>query len=535
MKKPLSNYPFKMLLSLFALALMSFLPLNFTSNVVLMEEICDNGIDDDNDDLIDLNDPDCPCEKVEAISLIPNPSFEDINCCPSDHSQLGCADIWIQASEPTTDLIHKCDWMGWSQFPPPLPFPDGEGIMGFRDGRIRDGVLEANWKEYAGACLINPLEANQSYRIEFYLGFVNSERSPPINITIFGTTSCDNLPFGIGNENLGCPTNGPGWVNLGNTLVSGGTGDKWIRTAIELRPEEKITAIAIGPECRQIQSDVNLYYFFDSFFLANFNLFDLRISEVSHPCQADFSLEVAQNGFFSYQWFKGGIALLGETEPQLSQMYGEGAYAVRIEEGNSCRLSAEYSFAVPTFTSVASRTICNEDEYSFGNQLLSEEGVYTDTFKSTDNCDSTVTLNLKVLGLLADTIQARIFEGNTYEINNQKLTQEGEHLITLTSPNGCDSLIFLQLQHHKILIPSAFSPNGDGINDVFAITIENDFVEDVELRVFDRWGNEIFKGLEWDGQYYFRFVDIGAYVYLARVRMKDGAEQQFSGWLTVLK
>lgn len=509
--------------------------MNFTPNTILMEEICDNGIDDDNDDLIDLNDPDCPCEIVEAVSLIPNPSFENINCCPNDHSQLGCADVWIQASEPTTDLLHTCDWMGWSQFPPPLPFPDGEGVMGFRDGRVRDGVLEPNWKEYAGACLTNPLEANQSYQIEFYLGFVNNERSPPINITIFGTTDCDNLPFGVGDEDLGCPTNGLGWVNLGDTLVSGGAGDKWVRTAIELRPEDDITAIAIGPECRQIQSDVNLYYFFDSFFLANFDLFDLRISEVSHPCQADFSLEVVQNGNFSYQWFKDGIALLGETEPELIQMYGEGAYQVRIEDGNSCRLSAEYAFTIPTFTTTASRTICNEDVYDFGNQALREEGTYTNTFKSIDNCDSTVTLNLKVLGLAADTVQARIFEGSIYEVEDQKLSQEGNHFLTLTSEQGCDSLLLLQLQYHKILIPTAFSPNGDGINDVFGVTTESEFIRDVELSIFDRWGNKIFKGEKWDGRYDFRFVDIGAYVYLVEIRMEDGSEKQLSGWLTVVQ
>ncbi|MFK7905312.1 MAG: hypothetical protein AB8B69_09320, partial [Chitinophagales bacterium] len=326
MKTALFNYSFKTFLSLFALGLMSFLPLNFTSNMVLMEEICDNGIDDDNDDLIDLNDPDCPCELTELISFIPNPSFEDLECCPSSHSQLICASTWVEVSELTTDLIHTCDWTGWPTFPPPFPFPDGEGIIGFRDGRVRDGQLEANWKEYAGACLTNTLEAGLTYRIEFDLGFVNEERSPPINITLFGTKDCENLPFGNGNPDFGCPTKGVDWVNLGDTLVSGDAGNRWIRTFIEVTPNEDITAIVIGPECQQIQSDVNLFYFLDNLLLEESSLFDLRISEVSHPCKADFVLKVATNAAFSYQWFKEGIAIQGETEPQLSQMYGEGVY-----------------------------------------------------------------------------------------------------------------------------------------------------------------------------------------------------------------
>ena len=47
--------------------------------LALSQEICDNGIDDDGDGLIDLNDPDCECNGFgtpQTIpSLIPNPSF----------------------------------------------------------------------------------------------------------------------------------------------------------------------------------------------------------------------------------------------------------------------------------------------------------------------------------------------------------------------------------------------------------------------------------------------------------------------------
>jgi len=85
-----------------------FLPLSTWGQI----EICDNGIDDDFDNLIDLNDDDCICEVIEPISVIPNPSFEEMNCCPDNRSQLNCASLWIQASEPTTDFIHTCDWMG---------------------------------------------------------------------------------------------------------------------------------------------------------------------------------------------------------------------------------------------------------------------------------------------------------------------------------------------------------------------------------------------------------------------------------------
>ena len=119
-----------------------------------IEEICDNALDDDQDGLIDLNDPDCDCPVVEPVSLIPNPSFEDKTCCPNDRSQLNCAETWIQASEPTTDYLHTCGWMGWDGLPVPMPLPDGQAVVGFRDGRARMGEPDPEWKEYVGACFI---------------------------------------------------------------------------------------------------------------------------------------------------------------------------------------------------------------------------------------------------------------------------------------------------------------------------------------------------------------------------------------------
>lgn len=75
-----------------------------------MEEICNNAIDDDSDGLIDLNDPDCSCEIADLASIIPNPSFENQNCCPDDHSQMNCAADWIQPSFGTSDYMHHCGY-----------------------------------------------------------------------------------------------------------------------------------------------------------------------------------------------------------------------------------------------------------------------------------------------------------------------------------------------------------------------------------------------------------------------------------------
>lgn len=518
------------------LLLLSDSTLNGLRSNTVMSEICDNALDDDQDGLIDLNDPECACEILELVSLIPNPSFEDLRCCPDSRSQLDCAEGWIQASEPTTDLIHNCGWGGWPEFPPPKPFPDGDGIMGFRDGRVRgDNPPDLNWKEYAGACLLSPLKAGNIYRFEFDLGFVSSIQSPPINISFFGTTDCENLPFGLGNEDLGCPTNGPDWVRLASKLVYGGLGNGWEKVLLEVQPEEDIYAIAIGPDCPPVVNSVSTYYFFDNLLLPDFRVFELKIRSINHPCANDFTLEVGDNPQFAYQWYKDGIALLGETEALLSQIYGDGDYQVRVEDGTSCRLSTTYQYQEPIITQTANVTICQENFLPFGDRMLNEPGAYLDTLKSADNCDSIVSLNLKVLGKLADTVQVKIFEGEAYNIDRFRFKREGDYLITLNSALGCDSLVLIQLEYFPIFIPSAFSPNGDGVNDRFTVLSENGLIESTNFIIYDRWGAKVYEGADWDGQMKGELLRPGVFVYVLNVTMNDGVERQFSGSVTLVR
>ena len=505
-------------------------------------EICDNAIDDDTDGLTDLHDPDCDCTIIEPKSLIPNPSFEDMNCCPSNRSQLDCADVWIQASEPTTDYIHTCDWLGWENFPAPRPFPDGEGIMGFRDGRVIQANPEYNWKEYAGACLLGPLKANEKYRFEFYVGFVDFLSSPAINISFFGSTDCMNLPFGVGDDAFGCPTNGSGWVRLGSRFVSGDGGPSWRKTAINVTPREDIHAIAIGPDCPPTNSSVSTYYFFDNLVLADLRSFEFQIQEVGHPCSESFTLEIPFEDGLTYQWYLNGIALLDEVDHQLSESYGEGSYQVRFSDGSTCNVTKSFEFQIPRFETVSTEYICEGDEYYFGSDFLSESGRYTHTFSSQDNCDSTVQLTLDVIGQEESDMNAKIFEGETLEIQNLKFTDAGQHRAVLTSSLGCDSIVQINLSYYSLYFPNVFSPNNDGQNDHFTIIGNEDLKEIVELVVIDRWGTELFNGKNlfqnesegWNGTRNGESLKNGVYTYITTVEMSDGILRSFHGDVLVI-
>lgn len=497
-------------------------------------EICDNGIDDDNDTFIDLNDDDCPCEVIEPVSLIPNPSFEEMDCCPDDRSQLDCATDWIQASEPTTDFIHACNWLGWDDFPPPQPFPDGEGIMGFRDGRVRNNGNGPDpfWKEYAGACLINPLLQDSSYRFQFDVGFVDFRKSPPIDISFFGTTSCDFLPFGVGDPEFGCPTNSPDWIKLGEVRVNGGTGNVWVNTFLEVTPDIDIHAIAIGPDCAPVTTEISIYYFFDNLLLADLDAFDLQIKETEHPCSNDFALSVPSSDEFEYQWYKEGIALVGEVFADLRQNYGAGSYQVRILDGaGSCRVSASFDYEIPEFFESRREFICQDDFYMFGENELTSPGTYLDTFKNSDNCDVIVTLELEVIGSKYDTVEVSILEGEEFEVDNILFSEVGDYPLTLTSSIGCDSLLLLQLRNFTIYIPNAFSPNNDGVNDIFRPLAESSRIQSVHMSIYNRWGRLVFEGEEWDGLE----EEPGVYVFVIDVGFEENQSKQFVGEVTILR
>ena len=66
-------------------------------------------------------------------------------------------------------------------------------------------------------------------------------------------------------------------------------------------------------------------------------------------------------------------------------------------------------------------------------------------------------------------------------------------------------------------IPNAFTPNGDGLNDVFGVIPRLDYVNQYRISIFNRWGQLLFESSDlnqgWDGTYQGEACPAGAYVY----------------------
>lgn len=506
-------------------------------------EICDNAVDDDADGLIDLNDPDCDCPPPEPTSIIPNPSFEINECCPGNNSQMFCSGNWIQASVPTTDYINTCGWLGWEDYLAPQPFPDGEACLGFRNGRVTpDGSsFQPDWKEYAGVCLLAPLRVGERYRIEFHVGFSWPRNSPPTQVAFFGAPACEDLPFNETEADFGCPANDLGWVELAKVRVSGNNG--WAEAAVEFSPSRDIEALVIGPDCSPAQSQYPLYYFLDNLILAEEASFDyFSISSSGNPCRGEGVLEVPAEDTLSYQWYRDGIALLGETGPQLRGLEEEGFYQVRLFGPSSCSLTEPYFLEVPISFSKTQMNICGNQTFPFRDQELNTSGIYVDTLQSSFGCDSIVELQLLVDNLQVDTIQRKIFESETWTTSGYSFDRPGEYLLEYTSQYNCDSLVYLQLAYYEVFVPNAFSPNGDGVNDLFTIYGGTEIVEVESLEIYDRWGTQVFSSARqasgawaWDGNTRIGPAPTGIYVYVASVIFNDGKTRLLRGNLSLLR
>ncbi|WP_205503527.1 ice-binding family protein [Rufibacter psychrotolerans] len=86
----------------------------------------------------------------------------------------------------------------------------------------------------------------------------------------------------------------------------------------------------------------------------------------------------------------------------------------------------------------------------------------------------------------------------------------------------------------EIVVPTVFSPNGDGINDTFVIRNLLNF-PDNELTLYNRWGNEIYKTKSYKNDWQATGLEEATYFYVLRVRGCDGKDQVFRGPVQVVR
>jgi gliding motility-associated-like protein len=195
------------------------------------------------------------------------------------------------------------------------------------------------------------------------------------------------------------------------------------------------------------------------------------------------------------------------------------------------------------------------------NALPEQSGTYQVGLSDTNQCKNTYQVNVTVIptpvsGFPTNTdtlyFDERIWltanEGyasynwNTNDTTNAILvSKEGFYKVAITTEEGCtttDSVMMLYV-FVPLTMPNAFTPNGDGLNDVFRPVTLPEKISSFSMYIYDRWGKQVFFTDDvtqgWDGTINGNPAQIGGYVYFVKHGNPSGAEREKRGMVMLVR
>ena len=116
----------------------------------------------------------------------------------------------------------------------------------------------------------------------------------------------------------------------------------------------------------------------------------------------------------------------------------------------------------------------------------------------------------------------------------------GIYTLTVTDENGCtasDEIELINGCEDHISMPNAFSPNADGVNDIFGPNYSGE-INEYQLQIFNRWGQLIFDSHKidksWDGTFEGEIQPLGTYTYVLNARLNN-KKVDLTGNFTLVK
>ena len=179
------------------------------------------------------------------------------------------------------------------------------------------------------------------------------------------------------------------------------------------------------------------------------------------------------------------------------------------------------------------------------------ENEFIDTFNIIVN---TVEINFEISPAFSDTT---LCEGQTIDLMIQTdatntitwqdgstnpsfiISQAGSYEVTIGNDCATATTINMEVESTNCLVsmPNVFTPDGDGLNDFFA-PVSDGFVEILQFKIFNRWGNVVFDKNNqegWDGTNDGKSVPSDVYVYTIELINGDGSRELLSGDVTLVR
>lgn len=433
---------------------------------------------------------------LRAQNLLPNPGFELFTECPDNVSQSYRCIAWGEYAYGSPDY-YNCTFYSFPGFSNVLGVPAaGNGVMGFIGGDNAQSAGQILIEQITGK-LQQDIVQGKTYRLQFDLNITMA--LPTEQLPIEGK-----VDFGFHFYNEGEQLS---YIQLNNTqpylmcnafsptlsfpMKAVGEYKKYKHFDTCFVADRDYNKVLIGTFCNA--ETLNFPYSFYYFSLDNIKLeevnTDPQINIISDLGCVHNGLQIKhninqQNGLIS--WIAEGSNIpKADSIPAYITYATPGEYHISVSYYQGCK-THHYLHTV---------TINNPIHFAIKDTALCP--------------DANIVLDMNYLnanGYLWD-------NGSTDPVRT--FQQKGNYWLQVQ--NGCQTVDSFVMGKHTqcredVFLPNSFTPNGDGVNDVFK-AYSAYLLSDFELRIFNRWGKQVFLAQDinygWNGLE----SDVGTYYY----------------------
>lgn len=246
-----------------------------------------------------------------------------------------------------------------------------------------------------------------------------------------------------------------------------------------------------------------------------------------------------------------------------------GLYSLALKNAAGCDSLVYRNLGVlPRPSTASSVGFCRGDTLLVLDTLVTQDGQVCRTYTAANGCDSIHCVDIAVWEppvlsdpdtLLASPDNPVILNGpggyvtytwlpdpncpNCPSITVPSDSGYVEYLLLVTDDQGCEGaivyriLFFPPCDAQRLRIPNAFTPNGDGVNDVFRVVPYEGLEQIGSLTIYDRWGEKVYENrgnVSWDGSIDGKPGPSDVYVYRIDI-LCDGEPKAVWGDVTLLR
>ena len=230
-------------------------------------------------------------------------------------------------------------------------------------------------------------------------------------------------------------------------------------------------------------------------------------------CLDEFVTLTADAGYSEYLWSDGSTS-------QAIDVYAAGIYDVIVTDANGCTGTSNQ---VSVSFKPEPQILVQPDQYT----ILAGESVVLNLITDTSNLDSWSWSPATWLSC-------------TDCLNPVSNPEEDIMYIATVVLDSCvkyDTAWVNIIHPVPYTIPNAFSPNGDGVNDVFRVIVVDEEVDILDFKVFNRWGEKVYDDPagQWNGMFRGEKQPISTFTYMIKILTLEHGEVLESGNVTLVR